>query len=194
MAESESERQYRLIDQMLSMHSMLRDRYSSQALMLNCLLLGAAGVLNAFVFVSDETLLSFGLNPVLGKNVINIASVIIFAISILELRVDWAGTARLHKEAVDQLSKIKHKYREAYTQRNPLPLEVVANLSLEFSNVMGLLPPIPESKFNHLKQKHLRKKILSERISQYPGAPIMLLRIQIWWEGIRSSTRRRDVQ
>lgn len=94
MGESENDRQYDVLDQMLTAHALLRDRYAWRALWLNICLLATAIALNAFVFAGDDVLVAmFGAKPEHVKMGLGIASVVAMILSIMALRVDWSGAA-----------------------------------------------------------------------------------------------------
>jgi hypothetical protein len=184
MQESENNRQYRVIDQMLSMHSSLRDGYRTRALIMSCVLLTAGVVLNACVFIDDATLTTLGLKAGKAKVAIGLASVTVFIISIVELRVDWGGKASIHKHAVEKLSNLKAKYRQHFdpaNKHNPIPDH---ELNTDYERVLADLQPIPEAVFNCLKHRHLKKKLLSDQITQNPGAPLFLIKFHIFWQAV----------
>jgi hypothetical protein len=192
MQESENARQYRIIDQMLSMHSSLRDRYRMGALIMSCALLTSGVVLNACVFIDDATLTTLGLRPGNAKVAIGLASIAVFLISIIELRVDWGGIASSHKRAVEKLSNLKARYRQHFDPANKNNPVADHELSGDYERVLGDLPPIPEADFYRLKGHHLKKKLLSERISQNPGAPLLLLKLQILLQAIRKLAKNKE--
>src|SRR5260370_37442080 len=109
--ETEVERQYRVVDQLISMHSRLRDNCDRSARNLNHGLLVAAIFLNACVFIDDRLLVQIGIDPSLGKIGIGLGSVALLALTIVEVRLDLAGSARKHQEAVVKLSRLKLLYR-----------------------------------------------------------------------------------
>ncbi len=188
--EEENERQYRVIDQMLTMHAVLRDRYNRRALYLNLILLVGAIVLNAFVFASEivSRLLSISLEH--ARDAIGFISVLLLAASIVEYRVNWAGQSRSHKDAVDRLGTLKCKYREYNLRRQELGTTHDEELSGEYGFTMGILPPIPEKQFNRLKSCHLLKKLVSEEISKNPRVPMFLIVLRLRLQGIRDFMTR----
>ena len=75
MDKAEINRQFHVLDQMLSMHSALRDKYRKRALLLNLSLLLASVFLCAFVFADKSIYLWFGLEPKVVNIFIGAASV-----------------------------------------------------------------------------------------------------------------------
>ena len=62
-SKKENERQYGIIDQMLTMHSSLRDRMERRAFWLNTALIASSLFLTVFAFVGDDLLRALGLDP-----------------------------------------------------------------------------------------------------------------------------------
>lgn len=191
MSESENDRQYRVLDQMLSAHAMLRDQYRRKALLLNTGLLTAAIALNAFVFAGDDVLVAmFGLKPEHVRMGLGIASVATMILSILELRVDWPGKARSHAEAADHLCTLRARFRESYDNRSagrPVDTDSVDVLTQEYNRTMAALPAIPDKRFLGLKAAHQHKRLLSQEISAHPSAPVVLLSLKLKWKAIRAT-------
>ena len=159
---------------------------------MSCGLLASGVVLNACVFIDDAILTALGLSPGHTKVAIGIASITVFLISIIELRVDWGGKASSHKQAVEKLFNLKAKYRRHFdpgNKTNPVPDH---ELNSDYERVLADLPSIPEAVFNRLKCHHLRKKLLSDRISQNPGAPLFLLKLQIMLQAITKLAKNKE--
>jgi hypothetical protein len=178
---AENEREYRLINQMMTAHAVLRDRFSRRALILNISLLALAIILNAFVFASDDTLkiLFFG-HTTEAKVWIGAVSVVLLILVIIEFRVDWEGQSRSHKEAVERLGQLKANYREAYAGNGKYE-----ELTREYARTMAMLPSIPEKSFIRLKAYHKFKRLLSEELDAHPGLPAWLVRTRLRWRIIR---------
>lgn len=187
MAENEHERKRRVIDQMITAHSVLRDRFKRRAFFLSISLLTAAVVLNACVFVRDDVLTGFGLDPKRANIVLGVASAFTFLISLIEVRVDWSGQSRLHEDGVKKLFRLKLalcKLDEATQEDAPHKNE---KQNEEFERVMSEIVPLPEGEFNSLKARHRFKVELSKRIDQHPSAPLWWLRLRLRVEGFRGA-------
>ena len=179
-AKEENERQYRLIDQMMTAHAVLRDRFSRCARTLNILLLALAIVLNAFVFASDDTLkILFG-RTTEAKVWIGVVSVVLLILVIVEFLVNWEGQSRSHKEAVERLGQLKANYREAAASNGKYD-----ELTREYARTMAMLPAIPEKSFIRLKAYHKFKRLLSEELDAHPGLPAWLVGTRLRWRIIR---------
>jgi hypothetical protein len=189
MTKDENERQYRVLDQSLTMHAAMRDRYERRGFLLSSGLLGFSIFLNAFVFVDDRTFTAVGLKPDVVKVGLGVTSVIVLILSIIEFKVDWAGKANHHKEAAQRLANLKAKYRQVHDATKGEDMKKNRSLGREYEKLSKLLPAVPEREFIKLKSRHLFRKALSERISRYPKAPVWFLSLQLRIEGMRQALR-----
>ena len=179
LTETERARQYRLVDQMLSMHSLLRDQYARLAFRLNTLQIGISLFLAVLAFVSDRVLITLGLDPGLARLVLGLSAVLILLLAIVEFRADWRGTSARHGDAVRQFASLKAKYRN----------EVEGDCALlteDYNRLGESVIPIPESRFVHLKAAHKLKRLLSESISRNPGVPRWILATRLRVRAIRA--------
>jgi len=183
----ENERQYGVIDQMLTMHSSFRDRMERRAFWLNTALIASSLFLTVFAFVGDDLLRSLSLDPAMTRFVLGVVAVLVLICSITEFRVDWRSVAGRHAEAVSRLATLKAKYRKSFTETGGDDPEKNAILTSEYDNIMSSLSAIPDRWFNALKAEHRFKRLLSERISRCPKTPRWFLRLQLRIEGIREA-------
>jgi len=183
----ENERQYRVVDQMLTMHSLLRDRMERRAFWLNTALIASSLFLTVFTFVGDDLLRALNLDPTLTRFVLGLVAVVVLICSITEFRVDWRSVAGRHAEAVSRLSRMKAIYRQLFTDTGGNDPTTNEKLTSECDNMMSNIATIPDRWFNALKAEHQFKRLLSERISQRPKTPIWFLRLQLRIEGIKET-------
>ena len=186
----ENERQYKLVDQLLSMHASLRDKYGRRAFWLNTAQIGISLFLCVFAFVGDGILRSLGYHPPLARFVLGFSAVIALMLSITEFRVDWRTIGSRHVEAVGYLSALKAKYRNAFNESASGASKKNSRLTTEYQKTMAILPPIPERRFIQLKADHQFKRILSQRLSQNPKIPGWFLRIQLRLEGMYAALKK----
>ncbi len=186
----ENERQYKLVDQLLSMHSSLRDKYKRHAFWLNTAQITISLVLCVFAFVGDDLLSSLGYHPPMARFVLGFSAVIALVLSITESRVDWATMGARHVEAVKYLAELKAKYRKAFNESAGNDSQKNSRLTTEYQKVMAILPPIPERYFLQLKADNQFKRVLSQQISQNPKAPVRVLRIRLRLEGMRAALKK----
>ena len=183
-SKQENERQYRVIDQMLTMHSSYRDRMERRAFWLNTLLIASSVVLTVFAFISDDLLRTLGIDPAISRFLLGWIAVVVLVCAITEFRVDWRTVAGRHDEAVSRLKSLKAKYRKAHTETGGDDDKKNARLTSEYDKTLGDLPSIPDRWFATLKAEHQFKRMLSERISLCPKAPKWYLSLQLRKEGI----------
>ena len=181
----ENERQYAVIDQMLTMHSILRDRMERRAFWLNTALIVSSLFLLIFSFIGDDILSALGFDPRMTRFILGFVAAIVLVGSITEFRVDWRSVAGRHSEAALHLSTLKAKYRNSFAETKGNDPTTNSMLAAEYDKVITTLPSIPDRWFNTLKANHQYKKLLSIRISQHPKTPVWLLRILLRTEGIR---------
>ena len=190
--EQENERQYKLVDQLLSMHASLRDKYERRAFWLNTAQIGISLFLCVFAFVGDDVLRSLGYHPPMARFVLGFSAVIVLMLSITEFRVDWKAIGSRHVNAVEYLSSLKAKYRKAFNESAGRDSNKYSRLTTEYQQTMAILPPIPERHFIQLKADHQFKCTLSKTLSHNPKAPGWFLRIQLRLEGMRTALKREE--
>lgn len=183
----ENERQYRIIDQMLTMHSSLRDRMERRAFWLNTILIATSIFLAVFIFVGDDLIILLGLDPTITRFILGLFSIIILVGAITEFRVDWRSVAGKHDYAASRLGELKLKYRKSFAETLGNDNSKNEELVIEYEKVMGSIPKIPDKWFNTLKAEHNFKIILSKKISYFSKAPVWFLRLKLRLEGIREA-------
>jgi hypothetical protein len=190
MNAEENERQYRIIDQLLTAHAVLRDRYARRARLLSVFALAVSVALNGFVFANEEVLKFIFWGHVEAAKVgLGLVSIALLVFAVIEFRVNWEGTSESHSEAVTRLGRLKAKFREAPADPSD---DCWLRLSAEYATTMQELPPIPESSFAHLKALHEHKRALSREISNNPGVPSGLLSIRLRWRAWRRMNNHDD--
>ncbi|MFZ2147697.1 MAG: hypothetical protein WAV28_10810 [Sedimentisphaerales bacterium] len=196
--EEENERQYRVLDQMLTMHARLRDRYSRRALFINIMLLVSAVALNTFVFAGEDVFRLLGIAPGHARIAIGVISVLLLVIALVEYKVNWAGLSKRHEDAADRLACLKGKYRTDYASRQKTGALPSEQLGREYALTMEILSPIPDRLFNKLKGYCLFKRLVSEEISKNPKVPALLIkfrfRVQGIWAFLKTNNKTEEKQ
>jgi len=100
--ESETVRQYRVLRQTLSIHSILRDRYTRKANIVDSILLVSSVIFCATTFASEELYKQFGVSLTKGQFILGFASIIVFCCSILLFIAGWREKAIQHRDAADK--------------------------------------------------------------------------------------------
>ncbi len=165
--EDEITRQDRLVDQLMSMHSALRDRASSSTTTITVVLLCASVFSIGFAFAGDLAHVTLLGMTAARSTWLGILAVLTFCGILADLVADRRSVARKHDGAVRLLADLKSAYR--VVDPGEPPLDRRARLGARYQAVMAELPPIPERRFNQLKAKHLQKVEISRILSANPG-------------------------
>jgi hypothetical protein len=89
MTPEELNRQARVVDQMLSMHSALRDRYARRAKWLTLGVLGCSVILCTVTFLPDDALAFMRVSPFASRVIVGVFSSLVFFLSLVDLCVAW---------------------------------------------------------------------------------------------------------
>lgn len=188
----EHEREYRVIDQMISMHACIAQTKKSQALYLSVGLLFTSALTCALTFADDNTLRAIGIGQGRERLVMGLTSSILFGFSIIELRVDWGGIARAHDDARKRLSLLKAKYRIAAALPEAEGQATWSDLSKQYTETLASIAEIPEKSFGKLKARHHYKAELSRSIDKYTCVPVFVLatnlKVRATWNYLRGKS------
>jgi hypothetical protein len=183
--QAENDREYRLVDQMMTCHAVLRDKYNRYALSMDVARLSFSLALNAFVFTPEATLIIiFGDRVANPRFLLGCVSVALLILSIVGIRVDWQGKSRSHSDAVDRLAQLKARYREARAGGGTAELR--GELSRDYARTMKSIPSIPEKVFLRLKAHHAFKRLVSREVDEHPAVPAWVLSLALRARGLRA--------
>lgn len=167
-AADELKRQRRLVDQMATMQSALRDRSTTQAQALRVSQLVLSVVATAFAFAGsavDLTLLGVTAQRTTWLGWLAVA---ILCLAVVDLVFDRSGEAGKRDSAVRQLASLKSGYR---VDPNSDEIEEhLDDMTQRYETTMDAVPPVPERDFLRLKARHLTKVEVSRYLSEHPGA------------------------
>ncbi len=184
--QAEFRRQRRVVDQALTMHAVLRDRYHRKANVVTLAILGSSVAGLSFAFVPGEAEVSLLGATALRSTWLGLLAAVIFFLSLVELKIDWRGLAWAHGDAARQLGELKAAYRRVGDWTLAAQADLIA-LSRHYGEVFARIQEIPDRKFAALKQLHVKKVALSKAIDAAPGRPLWLLRLQLWMRSVRGS-------
>jgi hypothetical protein len=187
ISEKELQRQFRLLNQTISMHSLLRDKYKRRALILDIMLLICSIIFCATTFAGNELYSFFSISVANGKIVLGLASIIAFMAAIISLRVDWKGISAKHEDAVNKLSISLRLFRQYKNEDETWPDNISEQLNSSYWESMNNIVKIPDKYFNVLKVKHLRKVEISKLSDNLTGCPIFVIKILVLWESIKKA-------
>lgn len=181
----------RIVDMMLSAHSVLRDRNSRKALLVDIVSLVISSILVAAIWANAEIYEFLKIATSLADNILGITSLAIFILALINFRVDWKQKAELHNNAHKRLAFLKSKLAEwASCSGDNGAKTTLYEILKECQITMESVPAIPENRFNSLKAIHLRKVELSKALSRTPGASVYVIRIKLFfganWRALKS--------
>ena len=174
---SELEHAFRISDQMVTMHSALRDRYAQLALITDCALFAASVVVVALVWV-DPSLVEWlpgGITE--SRVVIGSFSIATFLLSLLSFRVDWKAKSELHRHASEAYSQIKLECRRLLGEIDYAPEADIQRCLARYSDLGQICIAIPENQFLRLKKMHKLKILISKHLDENPETCLWLLRV-----------------
>ena len=171
----ETQRQYRVLRQTLSIHAMLRDEFARKACIAELLLLICSVIFCATTFAGDEFYQFLRLDPQNGQIILGFASVIAFSFSLTLMALGWKGKAALHREAVTRWTSTLAEFHRHRGEDRDWPAEVCQKLSSMYWEADRNSTDIPEGRFTRLKARYLRKVQLSKLRDLYPGCPHLIL-------------------
>jgi hypothetical protein len=156
---AELQRAFRVSNMMCTAHANLRDRYHRLAVCLDLAVLLPSAWLVALAFVEPRinlVMTPFGVEPQLWAGLLSVA---VFALAIVQLRVDWKGRADAHARAFDGYAEVK---RDAGFLLASLP-EVTKEACRPIFARYGAAgaTAIPEAEFLRQKRRHLLKVAVS---------------------------------
>lgn len=180
-------KQAKVVDMMLTMHSILANRYHRRAQILEISLLAVSTVIVALTFVDPQVLTYLKISQETSRVLIGICSIVVFFLSVVSLIVDWKGKARQHREAFNMLVPHKSEWSEIIKSFEDHDERDRAEFVRKSSLIIGNLTPIPDARFNSLKARHHQKVMLSKMISEHPGSSVWILRLKLWWRTNRDA-------
>ncbi len=185
-ADGELTRQYRVARQTLAMHTFLRDHFTRLATGTDALILSCSAIICAATFARGDLLARFGLSADATRDVTGAASVAVFIISIVALRVDWKACSANHSEAARKLTWLVAEFRRAKDGKDAWPPAQAEELQRIYWEAMNSVVPIPSRKFAKLKARYLRGAEVSKMLDSRPGCPVWFLRTVLLLRSIRS--------
>jgi len=183
-------RQFRVLKQMLSIHAILRDRYSCRALFIDIILLACSVIFCATTFARDDIFRYLALTPRDVRYILGIASIFAFFASLVALRSDWKGKSACHKDAGQKLGNVLSLFRECRQEDGSWPQDRMADLHRAYWEAMNNIVEVPDRLFVTLKSRHLRKVELSKMSDLNPGCPVFVLRVVLFLRSITRSFRK----
>jgi len=178
----ELDRKYRVINMMITMHSIMHHRYKTKSLIGSIFFLLTAIVLNVFTFFDYSYLSFIGLDENSIKNIIAIVSFVIFLLSVIFMLIEWSKKSEQHVQSMNQLSRLLNELRTIQKIEDTSVLNHKTELFDELYNqIFETIPKIPDNKFNSLKASHYKKVELSKFIDKHKGKPFFVIKILFFY-------------
>ncbi len=179
----ELQRKYKVINMMITMHSILHQRFKTKSLVGNIFFLLTAIILNVFIFFDFDYLSFTGFSIDRIKNIVAVSSFLIFLLSVVFMLVEWSKRSEQHLQAINQLSRLLNELRSLLKIENSALLSNKSELFDELYNqVNETIPKISDRKFNYLKARHYKKVEISKFIDKHKGKPYFVIRILFFFE------------
>jgi hypothetical protein len=185
----ELERIARVSDMMCTAHAGLRDRYHSFALWLDLAVMLPSAWLVALAFVEPRinvTLTPAGLEPQVWTGLLGI---LVFGLSIVQLRVDWKGRADSHARAFGGFAEVKRDARFLLASAPEITEQACRPIFARYGSAGDV--PIPEPQFLRQKRRHKLKVAISTHLDGHPAASPLLTYLRFWLRD-NSPLSRRD--
>jgi ABC-type multidrug transport system fused ATPase/permease subunit len=178
----ELHRKYRVINMMITMHSVMYHKYKTKTLIGSIFFMIAAIVLNVFTFFDYSYLSFIGLDEKNIKNIIAIISFFIFLLSVIFMLTEWSKKSEQHLQSINQLSRLLNKLRAIQKIDDTSVLSHKSELFEELYNqIFETIPKIADNKFNSLKARHYKKVELSKFIDKHKGKPFFVIKILFFY-------------
>jgi len=170
---------------MVTMYSVLRDRYRRRAMLLTLGIFGSSVILCTITFLPSNALNKIGISDLAIQIATGIFSSFVLFIAIAELCLDWKERSRSYGDSAGRLGILKARYQAALRQ-DSISSELIKDLTEQYSITMDDLPKIPDKEFLSLKAYHLKKVQLSKMIDESVGCPVWILRLRLLIGGLRT--------
>lgn len=181
----ELDRQYRVAKQTVAMHSYLRDAYSFRTVAMRCVLLAGSAVFCATAFAGDDLFTWIGVTPASGRNLLRIASVTCFVISILMLLLGWEAAAARHGDAVKRFSAVVAQFRDHFDKPNRAEAQSPFDLNSAYWEACHQSTPIPNRLHSSLKARYLLNIEVNRILDKVPGCPPFVVRWVLLSRGVK---------
>lgn len=186
-------RKYRVINMMITMHSIMHHKYKTKSLIGSIFFLLAAIVLNVFTFFDYRYISFIGLDESSIKIIIAIISFFIFLLSVIFILIEWSKKSEQHIQSLNQLSRLLNKLRTIQKTEDTSEFNHKTELFDElYSQVFETIPKIPDNKFNSLKARHYKKVELSKFIDKHKGKSFFVIKILFFTKKTFKSNEKRN--
>ena len=164
---------------MCTAHAGLRDRLKRFATIVDVATLIASVFLVAHTFVDISRLSKLAFLNIDYGIWLGILSATVFALTLVQMRVNWKAKAEGHARSFAIYSEVKRDVSRLLTQ-DALNEEVLAKVFSRYDLAGDIGNGIPESEFLKQKQRDRVKVFISDYLDRHPGASISLIRLKLF--------------
>jgi hypothetical protein len=168
------------IDQGITAHSFLRDKFRRRAGLLSSLIVLGAALVTFLAVSSAGIKAALSLSDSGAEHLTGLLGFVVLLCSILELQLGWREKGSHHAEASNALARLKLLIARELGSDLPLTRARYTDLQQAYENINDLVARIPERRFLELKALHRRKVEISKFLDHHPGSSIILLRTKMW--------------
>jgi hypothetical protein len=169
-------RAIRVGDQSCTAYAYLRDKYQRYSFWLDLAILLLSAWLTSMVFVQPRIAVTLSPRQINPDVWIGLLSILAFALSLVQLLVDWKGRAHSFQQAATSLSGFVKEHRSIAMSISEEELDLAL---ARYSALTDGFEPIPEGEFLALKRKHRLKVEFSRLLDERPGASLTLWRLRM---------------
>lgn len=174
----ELDRKARVVDQTLSMHCVLRDRYEFGAWLVDTTFVVLSGLVTILSVLDRELTIGMGLDPDRLRTVVGISGALLLLASLVSLKTNFHRRQQEHRDAAKALGRLKSTAR-VLSASGASDDDIKAYLNLADATFDGTVP-IPEAKFLKLKAVHRRKIRVSRFLDEHPSASPRLVAMRFF--------------
>lgn len=181
-------------DTLCTAHSALSERFARLALILDVTILLIATWLVALAFVDPAIsliLTPFALDPGLWAGLL---AAFVMALSIIQIKVDWKGSADAHKRSLDIYAEVKREAGYLLASDGALEEQDCQRVLARYDMASAIGVEISSKQFLRQKRRHRIKIEISRHLDSFPATSIWLLRLKIWKRDNLDGGTRDDTQ
>jgi hypothetical protein len=168
------------IDQGITAHSFLRDKFSRRAALLSSLIIFGAALVTFLAVSSAGIKAALSLSDGGSEHLAGFLGFVVLLCAILELQCGWREKGSRHAEAANALARLKLLLARDIGSDLVLTKARYTELQQAYENINDLVAKIPERRFLELKALHRRKVEISKFLDHHPGSSIILLKVKMW--------------